>query len=419
MGTTSLLVGFLFLINPDYFTFDVLPDLFGYLLIARGLYRLSFLEDRLWQARRITRILATVSLLKLISNAIALSTNVESTRLTVVFLFASVEGTLGVMLTDNLFKGVQYLAVRQNSDLSLKGIDVTSVFVKAFFIVKNLLAFLPASLILFFSDVDADPELVEGYASLRQSYISTRTVLLILSFIGAFAFGVYTFIIVRAYLKRVRSDEGFSRRLQELYREKVTDNRDAMVRIHVRESFSFFLAAAFFLPDLYIDHVGLIPGFIAGILTYLGLRNLSRAVKIPAWIKKGVLGLSVLSLASYGYRLVCLILWDEKFQGRFWGSLPAFIAGGAGALASAAFAAAILYAVVMICRRETEVPWRVFFVFVVLFWIGTIGCAAFGYFFPGRNGVVQAVQLALALIALYLFWRKTDQISAEVDYRRM
>ena len=152
MGSSYLFFGFLFLINPDYFTMDVLPDLFGYLLIARGLYKLSFLEDRVWQARRMARLLAGVSLLKLISNGIALATNVESTRLTVVFLFACTEGTLGVMMTDNLFKGVQYLAVRQNSDLALKGIDVTSVFLKAFFIAKNALSFLPASLILFFSD---------------------------------------------------------------------------------------------------------------------------------------------------------------------------------------------------------------------------------------------------------------------------
>ena len=95
MATGYLFIGFLFLINPDYFTFDILPDVFGYLLIARGLYRLSFLEDRIWQARRMTRTLAWVSLVKLVSNLIALTTNVESTRLTLMFVFAAAEGFLG------------------------------------------------------------------------------------------------------------------------------------------------------------------------------------------------------------------------------------------------------------------------------------------------------------------------------------
>lgn len=419
MATGYLFIGFLFLINPDYFTFDILPDVFGYLLIARGLYRLSFLEDRIWQARRSARTLAGISLVKLITNLIAMTTNVESTRLTLMFVFAAAEGFLGYVLADHLFKGIQYLAVRQNSDLALKGIDVAGFFVKAFFIAKNVLSFLPASLILFFSDVDADPELVEGYASLRRSYISTRTVLMAICFIGIFAFGIYTAVVIRAYLKRVRSDAGFSNRLAELYREKVTDNPDAMTRIHVRESFGFFLAAVLFLPDIYVDHLGLIPTFLAGILAYIGLRNLSKGVDMPPLLKRIVLGALIASFASYVYRLVCLILWEEKFQMRFWGSTASFVAGIGGGIASLAILGSILWAMIRVCRRETEVPYRVSAVFTALLWIGTVGCAVFGYIYPGRNGVVQAIQIGLTLVALYLFWRKSDQITAEVDYRRM
>lgn len=423
MGFKTVLIGFLFLINPDYFTFDLLPDLFGYLLIARGLYRLSFLEDRIWQARRLTRILALVSFLKLLSNLFSLTTNVESTRLTVMFLFATVEGFLGYLAADNLFKGIQYLAVRRNSDIAFKGLDVASVFTRAFIIAKNVFAFLPAALILFYSDVDADPELVEGYASLRHGYMTVRMVLMALCSLAILGFGIYTAVILRAYLKRVRSDAAFIQRLREEYDAKVTNNRDALVRIHVRESFGTFLIAALFLPDLYVDHFGLLPTFVAGILILLGLSNLAKGHELFArWVKKTrwiVWCATGVSLSAYVYRLVCLIVWDEKFQKAFWGGVPSVIFGIADGVFVLALFGVVLTLVIRVCRQETEVPYRLSSVFTALLWLAIVGCAVFGYVYPGRNGVVQAVQIALAGVSFYLFWRKTDQIKAEVDYRRM
>ena len=419
MGTGSLLVGFLFLINPDYFTLDLFPDLFGYLLIARGLYRLSFLEDRVWQARRWTRYLALISLIKIFMNVISLTTSVESTRLTVVFLFAILEGWMGFLLADNLFKGIQYLAVRQDSDIALKGIDVCGVIVRIFFVVKSVLSFLPASLILLFSDVDADPELVENYAYLRRSYMTTRMVLMILSVVGILAFGILTARTIAAYIKRVKSDDGFVQRLKDLYRVKVTDNEDAMVRIHVAESFGFFFAASLFLPDLYVDNVNLIPTFLAPILVFLGLRNLAKGVPVPKLFRAlTAVGIG-LSSAAYVYRFVCVILWEEKFTTLFTATIPTMLVGLASQISAAVAVGALLCVVWTVCRRETEQNYVLYAVFLTLLWLGVIGCGFYTFIYPGAGGIIQAVQIGLALVALYLHKKSLDQISAEVEWKRM
>ena len=419
LGSGFLLFGFLFLINPDFFTLDLLPDLFGYLLIAHGLYRLSFLEDRIDRARRLAKILALLSLLKLLSNLFALTAHAESDRLTVMFLFACAEGSVGFVMVSHLFKGVQYLAVRQNSDLSLKGIDVASIFTKAFIIAKNVLAFLPASLILFFPEVDSDPDVVEGYGALRHNYMSTRILLTAICFIGVLSFGIYTTAVIAAYRKRVCSDKAFVERLRELYREQVLANENAMVRIHVRESFGYFLAALIFLPDFYIDHTNLLPGFVAGVLVCLGLSNLAQAKRVSPVLIRSARVASVLSLASYFVRFMAMILLEDKFQMWFWGSPLAWVSGVTGGVSAVVFLCGICLSVNMVCRKETEAPFRVFTVFFVLLSLGAVGCGVYNYVYPGRNGVVQAVAIALALIALYLFWRKSDQIVAEVEYRRM
>ena len=419
MGTASLLVGFLFLIEPGYYTLDVLPDFIGYLFIAHGLYRLSFLEDRIWSARRWAQYLALISVLKIVSSTFVLTSSVESTRLSAMFLFAVAEGWMGYLLADNLFKGVQYLAVRHDSDLALKGIDVAAGFAKVFMPVRSVLGFLPASMILFFSNVDADPALVEGYASLKRTYLATRLTVSIISAAAFLVLGVYTCRILFAYARRVRSDKPFVASLMDLYRRKVTDNEDARVRIHVREGFFLFFIAALFFPDFYMDHVGLLPSFVGVLLVYCGVRNLSVGVRLPAFLKPGLAAAVVVSAAAYALRTVCLILWQEKFMTAFAVFLPGQIAAylGQAALGFAAFA--VLFAVWKTAKAETEYRYTPYAVSTCLLWLGVLGTGVFTYAFPARSGVVQAVQIGLALIALYLHKKSMDDIRGEVDYKRM
>ncbi|MBQ3865334.1 MAG: hypothetical protein II776_00400 [Clostridia bacterium] len=419
MGTASLLFGFLFLIEPGYFTLDFLPDFIGYLLIAHGLYRLSFLEDRIWNARRWAQYLALISVMKIFSSVFVLTSNVESTRLSAMFLFAVAEGWMGFLLVDNLFKGVQYLAVRQDSDLALKGIDVAAGFAKVFMPVRSFLGFLPAAMILFFSNVDADPALVEGYATLKRTYLTARLVVMILSAAAFLFLGIYTARILFAYAKRVRSDKPFVASLRDLYRRKVTDNEDARVRIHVREGFFLFFIAAVFFPDFYMDHIGILPSFIGVLLVYCGVRNLSKGVRLPAFLSPALIVSLIVSFASYGLRTACLILWQEKFAASFAAFLPGriFAALGQAALGFSAFAA--LFSVWKTAAAETGYRYTLYGVFTGLLWAGVLGTGVFTYAFPARSGVVQAVQIGLALIALYLHKKSMDDVRGEVEYKRM
>ena len=91
MGTGLIFIGFLFLINPDLITLDIVPDFIGYYLISRGLSRLALLEERIAVARKWAHLLALTSVLKLFSCSIAFPTAIESTRLTVCFFFLVAE----------------------------------------------------------------------------------------------------------------------------------------------------------------------------------------------------------------------------------------------------------------------------------------------------------------------------------------
>ena len=61
MGTGLIFAGFLFLLNPDLFTFDFLPDLIGYFLISLGMKKTAFLDDYILTSRRFVHYLAVIS----------------------------------------------------------------------------------------------------------------------------------------------------------------------------------------------------------------------------------------------------------------------------------------------------------------------------------------------------------------------
>jgi len=85
MKTGLIFVGFLFLINPDFITLDIIPDFIGYILIACGLSRLSLLEERIAAAKKWLLFLALTSVVKLFSSALVFTSTLQSDRL----MFAS------------------------------------------------------------------------------------------------------------------------------------------------------------------------------------------------------------------------------------------------------------------------------------------------------------------------------------------
>ena len=422
MGSAYLFVGFLFLINPDLFTLDFLPDAIGYFLISTGLRKAAFLEDRIATARRFFRYLIWVSIVKILSIPSVLTTTVENTRMTVCFFFFIVETWLLFVAVSNTFKGVQYLAIRKDGDLTLKGYETANFFVTAFVFVKAVCAFLPPSLAIFVPNIDADPDVA---AVDRGAFVTMRTLLFAISAVIMLFFGIYVAFILRAYLKRIRSDAMFCKNLRADYEEKVTKNEALQIRLAYKDAFRFFLLSFLCLADLYLDDIGLIPTFLSPLFALLGVRRLHPYLKKDAGLKK--LPLKILptaffvSFAAYAYRTVLLILTPDPaaFALRVVRDPISQIAGGVTGLLCAAAFTVVLRTVASTAKEHADYPYRVYG--IILLVISCLCCILgfFQYSTPSTYSILPSVQWVLWAVGVYLHHKTMDEIRAETDHKLM
>ncbi len=418
MKVGAIFFGFLFLINPDLMTLDPLPDFVGYLLISHGLFRLSFLEERVALARRWCQLLACVSVLKLFANLAVFSTNVESTRMTISFFFFVGEAAMLLLMVDNAFKGIQYLAVRRDGDLALKGYEVAKFFVTLFCAVKCALSFLPSAVVLLFPEVDADPEKVEGFAASLRSFRTVRSVVFVIASLVVLFLGIYVARILRAYLARCRSDRAFCESLAAYYKEKVSDNESMQTRLAVKGAFLMFFVSFLFLADLYLDDISFIPLPFFFLFVFLGFQRLRRVIPIPKlYVLPVILGFFV-SLAGYFYRLILLFRVDD-FAVFFVQDPVGILLGVLSALLIVLTVLIVLQSISRTAKQYLDYPYGPYAVCILLMATAVSVFGFLQYRFPSTFGVLPMVQWALFAILCYFHKKCMDEISSEIEYRLM
>jgi len=419
MKTGYIWVGFLFLINPDLITLDVFPDFIGYLLIAKGLYRSSFLDERIAVARKYSFLLAMVSGFKLLANLIVFSTNVESTRMTVAFFFFLAEIFLSVLMVRNAYGGLQYLAFRFDGNLALKSYDIAKSFSVLFVIVKSVMAFLPSSVAIFLPQIDADPELVEGYSSLFRTFRSVRSILFLVSAVVTVTLGIYVLRILRAYLERCRSEEAFREKLLALFDEKVTNNPSMQTRLAVKSSFRMFFISILCLADFYVDDISLIPFPLFFVFAYLGLRELKNGKVVSIRYSRISLVGGAVSLVGYVYRIFCCFWKAEDFHVYFATNLIALILGAAGMVFAMIIGAQVASAIRDCAKRYTGYSYLLYEIALIL---GTAFLAAMGFVqfrFPSTYTILPATQWGVVCVLAYFHKKSLDEIRDEIDYQLM
>lgn len=418
MNFKLFLIGFLFLINPDLITLDILPDFIGYLLIARSLSRVALLEERLAAAKKYLHLLAITSFFKLLSCLITFPTRIESTRLTVCFLFLIAEGAFSLLFCDHAFKGLQYLAIRKDGDLALKSFDLVKSFTTVFFAVKAAANFLPQLPVVFYANIDAEPDQIENYTQMVSSFRTARSILFLIGSIGLVVLGIYTARILSAYFKKIREDALFCQKIGQMYEENIVQNLSMQTRLAIKGAFFFFFAAFLFLTDLYLDHINMIPKPLFFLCIYLGLKKLCGFVKIK---KRMLVFVSVsffVGLAAYFYRWIRLFT-DADFPYTFPYEIPAAIFGILNLMLTVGTAFCALYAIALCAKAYTSYFYqKEKMVLIVL--LVVLSLLSFSqYLFVGRSDLVVALEWIFYAVALYFQKNSLDEIQAEAEYKLM
>ncbi len=418
MGTKFIFFGFLFLINPELITLDIFPDFIGYFLIAKGLYRVSLLEERCANARKYAFYLAITSALKLLSCTVTFSARVESTRLTVCFLFLVAELSLSLFLCDNAFKGLQYLAMRKDGDLVLKSYDLVKTFTTVFFITKAVANFLPQAPVIFYTNIDADPDQVENFDRMVASFRTLRSVLFVVAAIALVILGIYTARLLKAYLIRCKEDRAFSSQILSAYEENVMNNASLQTRLAIKDAFFWFFLGFILLGDLYLDHINMFPKPFCPLFLYFGLKKLEKVSAVKKWHIAVSLVSFFVTLAVYVFRIVSLAV-NADFPYTFPYQFSAWIVsvfGSVGILLPLVFT---LLSVWKLSEKYTAFLYKKYFVLLLIFCVGMTALSFSQYLFVGRSDFVVWLQWILYAVTLYVHKSSLDDIYREAEYKLM
>ncbi len=418
MGTKLIFFGFLFLINPELITLDIFPDFIGYFMIAKGLYRVSLLEERCANARRFSFYLAITSILKLLSCTVTFAARVESTRLTVCFLFLVAELSFSLFLCDNAFKGLQYLAIRKDGDLVLKSYDLVKTFVTVFFITKSIANFLPQAPAIFYTNIDADPDQVENFDQMVSSFRTLRSILFIVGAVVLVILGIYTARLLKAYLIRCREDKVFASKILSAYEENVVNNNSLQTRLAIKDAFFWLFLGFVLLGDLYLDHINMFPKPLCPLFLYFGLKKLGKALPVKKyWTNLSLLSFFV-TLSAYIFRLVSLLTSDD-FPYTFPYQASAVIVSLLGSVFLFVPLVFALFAVWKTCEEYTTFLYKRYFVLLLICCIALVSLSFSQYLFVGRSDLVVWLQWIFYSVTLYVHKSSLDDIYREAEYKLM
>lgn len=255
--------GALFLLNPNFDVFDIIPDAIGFLLIVSGLRLLEPVSPSVEEARKRFSMLLRISLIRIAILPVRMSVGYNEKTFILIFTlaFAILETMYLLPAFHYLFDGTSYLAMRHGGASSkIKQPRIISAVFAVGRAVLNVvpeLKYLPSEL------YDENVGLVVTYERIKLSQLSNMLLLvnviftLILSIIWAARF--------RGYIKRLRKDSALDESLSAELAEQTRDEGLALLA-KLKPAFTLISIAMFASLDFYADGYNLIPDVISALL---------------------------------------------------------------------------------------------------------------------------------------------------------
>ncbi len=268
-----LIAGMVFLFNPTVNLIDLLPDAIGYALLMLALRYTAEVLPHFDAARRGFRILFWINLAKIpaaiLMLHIATDNPTERTIITIFALaFAIVEWIFLIPALRALLEGFTYLGVREGirSAITLckseRALNATTVLTLIFFLVKGACTFLPEM-------VFVPTEFRKG--SITPSAFNPASLYLPLALLTALLvllFGTVCLILIVIYLFGMKRDRDMKQLLLEKA-ELAAPSLCASADIRRKNLFFIFAVAGFFFAiDMPLNHVDVLPDYVAAALFF-------------------------------------------------------------------------------------------------------------------------------------------------------
>lgn len=308
----ALALGGVFLFNPIVEFYDVLPDIFGYILICFGLWRLSDFCDDFAESLRGFRAMLWVSLGQLFvqwllhdflpsfTRDLAIEgTSVNAFEVPMLILIASfVWAVLNcyflIPAMKSLFAGFATLSIRSESSVLLKEKHAKLYWERVsrvstvFIIVMPILGLLPELTVLssFSAEVDADAFNFYPFASMFRIVLG----------IAALVVGLVWLIHYVIFFVKMMRDRAFCQSLDERYQTEIAPRKIWLLYRRYNMAVIIMLIGLLCTADLRVDGYPLVTSTYCVILTVIGYLLMGGNKPLPvAMLLAGGVGLSILS----------------------------------------------------------------------------------------------------------------------------
>ncbi|MBQ3065788.1 MAG: hypothetical protein IJC98_06095 [Clostridia bacterium] len=304
MGLGLFAFGILFLCNPNVNVIDVLPDVFGWLLIALSMTTFAYINEDMANARRLAWILCLVSTIKLwpmycsLQGEKAFPLMAEPTMVLVfACCFGALEMVMGIMILRTWISSVSYFGLMSNSTVAIRG-DGGLHFITVYFLIARAVGSVLPELV-YLRTTEYLSDVVYGVVIDIRDY---RPYLIVLCAAAVLYAGIGFCILFFRYLRRLSKDSLHAEaylRLTEENEDKIT-NKGTMERIRI--AFFLMMLGGVFLCYFSVDFVNILPDFVGLLLlaaaVFLLRKKLCVSKSLPLLFGGGAL----ISAVYYGVR---------------------------------------------------------------------------------------------------------------------
>ncbi len=292
----------MFLFNPNVGLVDFLPDFIGYLLLCSALAGLSFIDDRMAEARTLLRRAALITLGRFAALFVTFGLIPYSDRSTMMllmsFVFDIAELCTVIPAILKLSEGIMYVSERHDGEVAYltpsrkRGRNAGNA--------KNITQRMSSTAVTFAVAKAVCGTLPELSVLSGQGYDQSRWyeyigMFRVLGFAVALVFGIVFLCRGVRYFGRLRAEKDFYERLGDVYAGVLAEHPDYIARRAVLSSFVYFSLGAAFAVDFGLDglssanggtlgSINVIPDVLSAVCILAGLLVIKKYItnwKIP------------------------------------------------------------------------------------------------------------------------------------------
>ncbi len=283
-----LICGFLFFINPVPMGFDILPDVFGCILLFLGLTQCAYFDGSVDTARRFIGYLTIVEAIKLFTMRSVMLAEISSNRMLFVTLFSIAEGILYVIIFKYLFDGISYFSARNDCNETLNRCEGIMFLSNLAFFSRIVATLVPElwPLIELELYIETDFDVADSLADI----ISAKPVVILLLSLVAFITLIWWYVSIVRLLIVFHKESGEG--LDVRYNAEYTSQPEKGLPKRLRIGCWLIYAALFFAIDFTLDEKRVIPAsfmfliLFAATFAFKGISRFERTKRyaLPAFV---------------------------------------------------------------------------------------------------------------------------------------